>query len=305
MIRIKIPDMDLAQICGSGQVFRMWRTDSGRYALIAGGDYLEVEQAGTEFTFFCTEDEFRERWYSYFDLAADYGAVKRKIDRNDGYLKRAAEFGHGIRILRQDLWETLVSFLISQQNNIPRIKNSVEMLCARYGEKRYRFGSEAYYAFPVAGALAFAEEEELRECGVGYRSRYLKSCAEAVAGGAPDLEGFQALSYEEAGQELQKLYGVGVKVAECVCLYALHHVDAFPIDTHIGKILERYYPEGFPLERYPGCAGILQQYMFYYDLNGEGAGKGSRSKAGRPLSARSRAGSDTELPGARNGNIRQ
>lgn len=306
MVRKRIADMDLAQLAASGQSFRMWQVGQGCFALIAFGKYLEVAQgggmdgntgepevygdslaygearicgkpgeyepgelAGREFVFSCTEEEFSSTWQAYFDLGTDYGAVKQRIDPADGYLRGAVEFGAGIRILRQELWETIVVFLISQQNNIPRIRRCVELLCEHYGRRQENFRGEAYAAFPEPGALADATLEELLGCNLGYRAKYVKRVAEAVAGGEFDLQALAGMPYEDARRELMKLYGAGTKVAECICLFALHHVDAFPVDTHIEKILKRHYPQGFPLSRYEGCAGILQQYMFYYDLAGK------------------------------------
>ena len=177
-----------------------------------------------------------------------------------------ANLGQGIRILRQDLWEMIVSFLISQQNNIPRIRRCISNICERYGERRQGSGGRVYYTFPGPAALAAAGEEELRDCNLGYRSRYVKKTAQMILEGQVSLEEVQRMDYLQAREELQKLYGVGAKVADCICLFALHQMEAFPVDTHIRQALEKHYPQGFPFARYKDCSGVMQQYIFYREL---------------------------------------
>lgn len=174
----------------------------------------------------------------------------------DAYLQAAVAYGWGMRILRQDLWEVIVSFIVSQNNNIPRIRKNLRDLCAMQGG-----------AFPTPVALAAAQPETLRALGLGYRAEYL-CAAGAHFAQADALDALRAMSYPEAHTALRAVKGVGPKVADCICLFGLHHVDAFPVDTHVKQILSAHYPKGFPFRRYAGCAGILQQYMFYYDLHG-------------------------------------
>ena len=272
MIRQTLKDFDIRQIAESGQCFRLRPVPGSEtasepnandtYSLTAWGEYLEISQEGTEVSFSCTEEEFESRWKSYFDLETDYGGFKQAIDPEDFYLQEAARIGGGIRILRQELWETIVTFIISQQNNIPRIRKCVDALCREFGEERESFRKEAYRVFPAPEALAGTSEERLRELGLGYRAPYLVKTARMVCEGAVDLEALPGLGCEKAREELLKLCGVGVKVADCICLFALHHIEAFPVDTHIKAMLKRY-PEGFPFERYQGFAGVLQQYAFY------------------------------------------
>lgn len=265
-IRITLPNFDAGQICRSGQCFRMTPLGGDRYRVIAGDRWLELCQQGGEVTFSCTRGEYDGFWREYFDLDADYGAVIAAIDPADAYLVQAAAQGSGIRILRQDLWEMIVTFLISQQNNIKRIKKCVETVCARYGRECCGPEGSTYHAFPTPGELAAATEEELRSCGLGYRSRYLAGTAARAADGTCDLAAIRQMTYPQAREALMELPGVGGKVADCICLFALHHLDAFPVDVHIRRALEEAYPEGFPFERYRGSLGILQQYIFFADL---------------------------------------
>lgn len=273
MITIQNDNFSLSQICQSGQCFRMTQeeategiVDCGRYHLVAFGKYLEIFQERDRISFACTQEEWNTIWRYYFDLDTDYAAIIQNIDVQDTYLSSAAAYGNGIRVLKQDLWEILISFIISQQNNIKRIRKCIRTLCETYGEQKKTQTGILYYAFPTPQALAGAAIEDLYACNLGYRSRYIHQTAESILNGEVDLAALSAMDYTAAKTELMKLCGVGVKVADCVCLYALHKTDAFPIDTHIKQVLAAQYPKGFPFDRYAGYSGILQQYIFYFDL---------------------------------------
>lgn len=267
MIRRTIEHFSLEQICVSGQCFRMEQKGEHTYSVIAKDKYLEAAQCGGETIFYCEEEEFESFWKNYFDLDTDYHAYLGCIDPRDNYLIKAAEAGSGIRILRQDLWEMIVSFLISQQNNIVRIRRCIQNLCEEYGEEKEAEGGKRYYAFPEPEALAGLHEEALKACNLGYRSKYVVRAARAVVGGEIQLREIETLSYPEAKAELLKIFGVGEKVADCICLFALHHTEAFPVDTHINQALKNHYKRGFPKRRYRGFQGIMQQYIFYYELH--------------------------------------
>jgi N-glycosylase/DNA lyase len=268
MITRTIKDFDLGQIARSGQCFRMNAKNENTYYLIAMGKYLEIKQEDELFTFSCEEEEYENLWEKYFDLRLDYGAIKKSVDLKDDFMQKAISCGGGIRILKQELWEMIVTFIISQQNNIPRIKKCVEILSTRYGEAQINHLGETYYLFPEAEVLAGLQEEDLRACNLGYRGKYILRTAQEIRDGSFPLDILYNLPYEETKSQLLKLFGVGIKVAECICLFALHHIEAFPIDTHIKSVLDTYYPSGFPFERYKGYAGVLQQYAFYYKANG-------------------------------------
>lgn len=281
MYRIKIEDMDLGQIAQSGQCFRMKEQEHGIWSVAAGGEYIEAVKEGEEFIFSCDKPEFQLIWSSYFDLEEDYGGYKKRVPSEDTYLREAIRCGWGVRILRQDFWEMLITFLISQNNNIPRIKGSVAGLCERFGSEKTGRGlmlsasgsweetTCSYYTFPSPESIAIAGLSGLSGLGLGYRDKYLLSIAEHCSGseGEKWMSGLKEADYETAHTMLQKQYGIGKKVADCVCLFGLHHVGAFPVDTHVKQILTAHYPNGFPLKRYEDCAGILQQYMFYHKIN--------------------------------------
>ena len=264
----RIEYLDLGQISESGQCFRMYQREKDCYCVIAFGRCLVVKQRGDEFTFSCDEKEFKEIWAPYFDLDFDYQKIVREVDPDDTYLSAATQFGKGIRILNQDLWEIIISFIISQQNNISRIRKCIELLCKTYGEEKFDQDNQSYFTFPTADVLAKVTEEELRQCNMGYRSRYLVNTAKSIQTQEVSLECIKQMNYTDAKEELLKLSGVGEKVADCICLFALHHLNSFPVDTHIKQVLDNHYQQGFPFERYKGYEGVIQQYLFYYDLNG-------------------------------------
>jgi N-glycosylase/DNA lyase len=269
MVTKQLEYFDLRQIWQSGQCFRMEQLSENRFLVIASDRCLEVVQTGTMIEFFCEEEEFEMFWREYFDLDGDYGAYQERINPKDTYLVSAADFGRGIRILKQDLWEMIVSFLISQQNHIPRIRRCIQTLCIQYGKEKSSLSGQHYFTFPNPEDLKNATVEDLLACGLGYRAKYIKQAAERVAKGEVSLAEIQTLPYQEAREVLLSFYGIGVKVADCICLYALHQLEAFPVDTHMNQALNAHYKRGFPKRRYQGIQGVLQQYIFYYELCGK------------------------------------
>ena len=263
MVKICSKDFDIKKIAESGQIFRMNPCADGSYFLVAEDKTLRI--FGNELC--CSQSEFDSFWKGYFDLEADYEAFRNAVPKSDTFLRDASDFGRGIRILRQDPWEMLVSFIISQRKSIPSIKVCIESLAAHYGEEI----GEGVFAFPKAGALASASLEDLHSCALGYRDSYVLGAARAVYEGKIDLEGLRGLCYEDLLGKLMELRGVGAKVANCVALFAYHKIEAFPVDTWIEKVLRERYAAGFPFERYQGFAGVMQQYMFYFARSG-GAG---------------------------------
>ena len=273
MVTIESEHFSIPQICESGQCFRLDPVSEDTYELLAGDRYLKIsvqsaadEGGAGKTVLHCSEAEYEGYWKEYFDLSVSYADYIARIDDSDEYLKTAAGAGRGIRILKQDIWEMIVTFIISQQNNIPRIKGLIQVLCGRYGRQKKTPEGRTYAAFPGFVELAGAKEEDLRKLKFGYRSKYICGAARMAAEGQIDLAALESMDYEHARAELMRLPGIGSKVADCICLFALHQMDAFPVDTHIRKALELHYPNGFPFERYQGCAGVMQQYIFYHDL---------------------------------------
>lgn len=256
----------LKQIAESGQCFRMNEISPNRFSLVAFGRHIELIQLDSETVEFqCGEQEFNDIWRDYFDIDYDYeGIVHRLRQGNDEFLKQAVEFGGGIRILRQEPFEILISFIISQNKNIPAIKKCIEGICKSYGQRLIGPEGVEYYTFPDAVSLSLAKKEELRELSLGYRDDYILSAASAVADGTLDLNKLMECGYEEAVAALKSIRGIGDKVANCIALYGFHYIDAFPIDVWIKKVLNEVYNNKFDPRIYEGYAGIIQQYMFYY-----------------------------------------
>lgn len=253
-------------IADSGQCFRWEQIGEKKYRIPAFGECLIIRQnAFDTFELSCDEEEYDRIWRGYFDMGNDYSAIRCRIDEDeDGFLFRACEAGKGIRILDQDIWETLISFIISQNRNIPAIKKSIEILCRLAGEKRFDAEGNTYYTFPGPEAVCALNEEAVAECKLGYRDRYIVEAAKSVASGKLDLEVLSGESSEEVEKTLLSLLGVGKKVASCVMLFGFHFLDYFPIDTWIKKVLASEYPGGYPYERYSPYNGVYQQYMFEY-----------------------------------------
>ena len=265
---IQNQNFDLEQIADSGQCFRMFRLKENqhKYGLVAYGKYLEMEQlTKNKVKLHCLEQEYIDIWEDYFDLKYDYDKVVSRLQKGeDSFLKEAANYGSGIRILQQEPFEALISFIISQNKNIPAIKSCIEALCERYGEEIVTVNNKTFYSFPTAITLSQASKEELRLLKTGYRDDYIISAASAVCNGALLFEQLKKGSFDESVLALKKIHGIGDKVANCVALYGLHHIDGFPVDVWIKKVLSQVYQNNFDLEPYQGYAGIVQQYMFYY-----------------------------------------
>ncbi len=264
MFKIKIDYLDLEQIAKSGQCFRWKKTGENTYHVITGTDSVFITQNGNEFEFSCDEEKWNKVWKKYLDIETDYGAIAKLIeDSDDNHLKEAFAMGSGIRILNQDLWEMIVSFMISQNNNIKRITASVDLLCSRCGGVISQ--EDEAYAFPLPHEVTVDIFED-KTMGFGYRANYLLEIFDFARNNPNWVDNLRKMSYDEAMKELLLRKGIGEKVANCICLFGLHHVDAFPVDTHVKQLLEKYYKDGFDFERYKGVAGIIQQYLFYYEL---------------------------------------
>ena len=257
-------DFDLDLIADSGQCFRWERTGTRAYRVLHGARCLRIRALDSgKYELDCTEAEFAGVWRDYFDLDEDYRAIRTRIDpAADPFLFAAAEGEQGIRILRQSPWEALICFLISQNKNIPAIRRSVALLAEAAGTRMTDREGQDYFAFPGPEAVAALDPEALRRCGIGYRCAYVRAAAEAVLSGEIDLERLRHTDEETALAALTNLYGVGIKVASCVSLFGLHHINAFPQDVWIRRVLAQAYPDGYPFAAYAPYNGVYQQYMF-------------------------------------------
>lgn len=272
--RIEAENFNLQQIADSGQCFRMNREPDGSYLLVAGNCICRLRHLNDYKNDNCVEISLEEEkdlafWENYFHLDYDYGeAVKILQKSGDDFLKKSLDFGRGLRILRQDAFETLISFIISQNKNIPAIKSSIEKLCSRFGEKRcWEQEDIIYFAFPTPEMLADLPLDSLRAAGLGYRDEYVKNAAQAVANGRVDLEALKQLDTSDLMKELMNIKGVGRKVASCVALFGFGKMDAVPVDVWIDRVNKEVYNGNFDWEKHGEIAGLVQQYFFYYMRN--------------------------------------
>lgn len=275
-------DFELEHIFECGQCFRWNKMADGSYRGVAGGKFLRVEKRGGDILLDGTDEkEFREYWARYFDLERDYGQIKQALSR-DPVLERAVEFGNGIRILKQDAWETLISFIISANNSIPRIKATIERLCRSFGSRREAKG-ETFFVFPTPERLSRLDEQDIRSCGCGFRARYVLGAARTVEEGRVDLASLELMSTAEARSVLLSFPGVGPKVADCILLFSMARFDAFPVDVWVKRVMKHYYLKRdttlaevrrYAEERFGPLAGAAQQYLFYYARSTMGRGPG-------------------------------
>ncbi len=255
------PDLILDEVLDTGQAFGWEKTAPGHYRGYCLDEYLEIEGEDGRFTLRDTSEEaFLKVWAKYFDLETDYAALRREYSAADPTLKEACEFSRGIRLLRQDGWEALLSFIFSSNNNITRIKGIISRLREHYGH------------FPTAEELCRETPESLGFLRSGFRARYCVDAAKKVAGGEIDLGKIPEMPYEEAKKTLMGICGVGPKVADCALLSGFGKTEAFPMDVWMKRVMERYYPGGFPEELYR-TRGIAQLYLFNYIRKSEEAAR--------------------------------
>lgn len=257
-----VKNFDLAMTLDCGQAFR-WKEDNGVWSGVAFGKRLKISKENESIVFFDTsKEDFENIWSDYFDFSRDYGKIIDDI-KSDEILKKASDFGYGIRILNQEPFETLCSFIISQNNNIPRIKGIIDRLCKKYGQKI----DDDLYSFPDAETLSKLTANDLSDIRMGFRAKYIIDASQKVASGEVNLSDLFSLDTDTARTELMRIKGVGPKVADCTLLFSLKHFDAFPKDVWIKRAVEVLFPQGLP-ECANGYKGIVQQYIFYYSRSG-------------------------------------
>jgi len=270
-----ICDFDLAQTLECGQCFHFVKLDENDYVLTAKGRLLHVSQQADTVTFYDTEeDEYVNVWKDYFDMDRDYSEIKNKLLEKDDKLKDAIESMWGVRILNQDFFETLISFIISQNKQIPHIKKIVADISAKFGSYKGTYGGADMYTFPTLEQLTNASEEDFKELKTGFRAPYIMDAIRRNMAGQFDENELKNMEYDSCIKELMTIKGVGEKVANCVSLFGLGKKEAFPVDVWIKRIMETMYFDGedtpkdkisaFAKERFGGLGGFAQQYLFYY-----------------------------------------
>jgi N-glycosylase/DNA lyase len=279
---IMLQDLDhfnIGQILESGQVFRFEKISDSSYLLNARHKLIKITQqqeSSSVLIHNANVSELDEIWSDYLDIDTDYASIAETLSQKDETLSRAVEFGKGVRILKQDPWEMLISFIISQNKAIPHIKQCIRNIAQQFGFPidEYDENGKTYYTFPTPKQLSKASEEELRACKVGFRAPYIMDACRKVLNGDIILNDLYILSTEEAKEKLMQIKGVGPKIADCILLFAYSKTEVFPTDVWIKRVIEGIYFNGkdlklseiqrFAKEYYGELAGYAQQYLFFY-----------------------------------------
>ncbi len=269
-----IKDFCLEEVLECGQCFHFTKLQENLYELIALGKYLKICQEDNKMILYnTTMEDFSQYWRRYFDIDRDYSLIKSRILELDNRLEIAINEKPGVRILRQDFFETLISFIISQNKQIPHIKQIVHTISCKFGSEILLEDGRITYSFPTVEQLSRVTEDELRECKVGFRAPYIKCAVDMVMNGDITEEKLLGMSVSEARDLLMTIKGVGEKVANCVLLFGLGFTDTFPVDVWMKRIMEHMYfdepqdkklIEAFAMDKYGDLAGYVQQYLFFY-----------------------------------------
>ena len=265
--------LDLEKTFECGQCFRWMKTGENEYTGVVSGRVIRAASECTGISFFSDNMENLTGLISdYFSLETDYEEINRQID-TDEHLSECISYAKGIRILRQDPFETMISFIISQNNNIPRIRGIIDRICRKYG-RPITFEGKTFYSFPSPEALSQVSADEFRALGTGFRDKYLVDAVNRVTKGELDLNALHSLSTDDARNRLMKVKGIGRKVADCILLFSYSRLEICPVDVWMKKIFSKYYDikekdmdRAFCLsaEKWGEYAGIAQQYLFYYE----------------------------------------
>ncbi len=274
-----VKDFHLDHIFDCGQCFRWEKQADGSYIGPALGKIIKISTegvAGDTTVIFdnCSQEDYEELWEDYLDMKRDYTSVKDILTDGDEVLKKAADYGYGIRILKQDFWETVVSFIISQNNNIPRIKGCIESISRSHGKLIGEYGGREYYSIPTPEVMAGLTIEDLSEAKLGYRARYLiETAKEMLKEGGPEAVRQRLVESKTPIEDLQVFTGIGPKVAACISLFGLSRMDAFPIDVWMRRVMNQLYGidekdvktmKAYAADHFGEHGGIAQQYLFYY-----------------------------------------
>lgn len=272
-----VSDFELKHIFDCGQCFRWNEAADGSFIGITRGRAVRLIKKNRDVYIKGGNIEDKDLWINYLDLNRDYGEIKNALSK-DEVLNEAIQHGEGIRILNQEPFEIVISFIISANNRIPMIKRAVENISREFG-KGIEFEGKEYYTFPEPAELAKASVSELEKCGCGFRAPYIVETTKEIAGGRVDLLEIMNMETDKAHNELVKLKGIGPKVADCILLFSMGKQDAFPVDVWVKRVMQYFYlaPDvslkkirEYGRDKFGSLAGFVQQYLFYYarDLKG-------------------------------------
>lgn len=274
----KNDSFNLVHIFECGQCFRWNKEENGSYTGVFKNNVLNIKEENGKIKFYgICEENIEKVVKDYFDFKTDYTKIKETLSKVDKYLEESIKFGNGIRILNQDLWEVLISFIISANNNIPRIKGIIERIAKQYG-KEIKFQGNSYYIFPTPEELSKASVEDLRKLGLGFRDKRVYEATKKIKNGEIDLQQIvQIKDTNKIREILETLPGVGPKVADCILLFGLKRFEVFPIDVWVRRVMNDLYIknedetkvnkkeiEHLAKTKYSNLAGIAQQYLFYW-----------------------------------------
>ena len=270
-------DFNLFHIFECGQCFRWLPDNDGGYRGVAFSRFLKIYycESENELTLLgANTEDFNNIWRKYFDLDTDYLEIKAVFSAKDKYMRASTEFGHGIRLLKQDPFETLISFIISANNNIPRIRKCINLLSETYGEPIVQNNETAGYSFPKPEVLAKLTEQEISDCcRAGYRCKYIIEASRQYLTETIDINKFSEMTKESARKEMSKYMGVGPKVADCILLFTGARKDVFPVDVWVAKLMNALYMDNeqdrkkiemYASDYFGERAGLAQQYLFFY-----------------------------------------
>lgn len=267
-----VKDYNPVHVFECGQSFRWIRQEDGSYIGVASGRVIRVAYTEGALELYNTNlTDFKNIWFDYFDLGRDYTLIKEKIMKDD-IMKSAVAFGYGIRLLKQDIWEALISFIISANNRIPRIMKTVAAISEVYGNE-IEMDGQKYYSFPSTKELLGTTLEKLEECRGGFRCKYIMDAAQKIEDGTVKLDEIPLMQTDEARKYLRRINGVGPKVADCVLLFSGTKYDVFPTDVWVKRVMEELYfkreasfkeIQEFAADYFGEYAGFAQQYLFYY-----------------------------------------
>ncbi|MDP3388130.1 MAG: DNA glycosylase [Eubacteriales bacterium] len=255
-----------------GQCFRWDVHPDGSYTGVAHNRVINVAMRDNALVISNTNrEDFEKIWFEYFDLGRDYSKIRRRLTTCNS-MKPVVDYGKGLRLLKQDEWECLVSFIISANKSIPQIKRIIEDISVRHGVYITNYKGRDYYSFPDCATVAKLAISDIRECKVGYRDKYIHGAAVYIDSNREWLYSLKHLAYEDASDELKKLDGVGDKVSHCVMLFSMAHFKSFPVDIWIQRIMRELFSisgktteiKSIAEQKFGEYSGFAQQYLFYY-----------------------------------------
>lgn len=274
LILENVNDFNAKHIFECGQCFRWNKEENGSYTGVAYGKVINVKSDydNKNVTILNTNiKDFNSIWFDYFDLGRNYSNIKKSLSV-DAIMKKAIQYGNGIRILKQDPWEILISFIMSANNRIPMIARSLNLLSEIYGQA-IEYDGKIYYSFPTVEELSNAEIYDIERCKAGFRCKYIKKAIEMVKSGEIDLKSIKDMDIDKARMELRKVPGVGIKIADCILLFSMQKYAVYPIDVWIKRVTEYFYLArdakimeiyDFASKKFGDLAGFAQEYLFYY-----------------------------------------